>query len=100
MAGTMTKPPPTPMMAPQQADQEADADGRQHADVKPRAPEPHLERQAVDPQVGVLAAADLPFAADRRPHALDEHQAADGAEEDDVGDLDHHDRCGRPGAAG
>ena len=74
-----------------EADDEADRPDRDGRDVDLRALEPHLQRQPVDP--GVRAAAPrrrrlaLLLAHDGA-HALADHQAADGGEQQHVGKAD------------
>ena len=91
MAGTMMKPPPTPMIAARNPNQDADRQGRDDADIQTRGAKLHPQRQGVDPAwwrlpdaLGAGAAAG----AQDRPHALDQHEAADDAEEDDIGKRD------------
>ena len=79
-------------MAPTKADDEADRQHRDRRDVDFRALEPHLQRQAVKPdmaagpaQLGRLALA----AADDGAGAFADHQDADDAQQRDVGQPDH-----------
>ena len=78
------------MIAREDADEQADHEGRDGADVEVGGAEAHLQRQAVRP--GVAAARDEHrvgiVAPPERAHALDQHQAADGAEHDDVEQAD------------
>ena len=76
-----------PHDARQRTDGEADDQRRKHADVQPRGAELHLERQAVDPGMGVQLAprAHRVTPAQPRPGAFHHHQAAERAEQHDVG---------------
>ena len=79
------KPPPTPMMAASVPTRSPTPNGGMAPDVEVRGTKAHLQRQAVHP---VVAPTRCPLlAAPRFGHrgdALDEHQHADCAEEDDV----------------
>ena len=73
-----------------EADDEADPPDRDRRDVDLRALEPDLERQPVNPGVAPPRAisAACRLRAHDRPHAFDDHQGADDAEQQQVGDPD------------
>ena len=75
-----------------EADDQADHDDRNDRQVDLGALEAHLQRQAVNPAVAARAPRQRRHAAPRphdRAQALPEHQAADGGQQDDVGQRDH-----------
>jgi hypothetical protein len=74
----------------QHADQEAEAEGQQRADVESGATEAHLQRQAMHPGVLMeLARRRTPAAQPQdRAQAFNQHEGADARQQEDVGEVD------------
>ncbi len=92
MAGTMMKPPPTPMIDGSKPIISAEHEHRDDADIELGCLEPHLEAAAVDPVCapGRRRLTGAPAAARRSARTLSTIiSAADGAEKADVEERDH-----------